>query len=150
MFEWAERIQRYTDKNAKYSYVNEIVDFVEGGMTDDSFIDGVSRIVSLGCHRDGCGGNTEVRDMEKRRDNFYMIINDIFQVASILTPVPKPMPKITPQPTFQMDFNKGNEYVLTEPSVPIRRPIESALSPSLELLLCVPGTLLCCTANRQF
>ena len=50
-----------------------------------------------------------------------MIINDIFQVASILTPVPKPMPKITPQPTFQMemDFNKGNEYVLTEPSVGI-------------------------------
>ena len=52
-FEWAERIQRYTDQNAKYSYVNEIIDFVSGGMTDDSFIDGVSRIVSLGCHRDG-------------------------------------------------------------------------------------------------
>ena len=132
-FEWAERIQRYTDQNAKYSYVNEIIDFVNGGMTDDSFIDGVSRIVSLGCHRDGCGGNISVRDMQKRRDNFYMIINDIFQVSSILTLAPKPIPKITPQPTFRMNFNEGNENVLTGLTVP-RPPIEPALSPSMEVL----------------
>jgi hypothetical protein len=60
-----------------------LIQFVDNGMADDSFIDSVSRILSRGCHESGC---SEVRMLDKRRSNFYLIINDIFDINSLLNP----------------------------------------------------------------
>jgi hypothetical protein len=81
-FEWAERIQRYHVPN-EWQYKTKLKQFVDNGMADDSFIDSVSRILSRGCHKNGC---TEVRMLDKRRSNFYLIINEIFDVKSLLSP----------------------------------------------------------------
>lgn len=123
-FEWAERVQSYTD-NTRWSYVKELVKFTDGGMTDDSFIDSVSRVLSHGCHRDGCGG-IEVRNAQQRKDNFYLIINDIFDLPSLLAPKPGPMP-VTPQPTFRLDVD---EYTISESVTPKPQPMP-VLAPSL-------------------
>ncbi|KAL7551849.1 hypothetical protein ACHAWF_015050 [Thalassiosira exigua] len=63
MFEWAERVQRYVSADGAWSYEEELVKFVDGGMnmyeyygedmdTDrvHHFIHGVSAIVDRGCH----------------------------------------------------------------------------------------------------
>lgn len=66
MFEWAERIQRYSSTKGKrgFNYAEELVKFVEGGMNtfahyysdevntdrDNRFIHAVSSIVDRGCH----------------------------------------------------------------------------------------------------
>ncbi|KAL7539291.1 hypothetical protein ACHAXR_009152 [Thalassiosira sp. AJA248-18] len=94
-FEWSERIQRY-EKNG-WVYEDMLKEFVDSGMSDDSFIDSVSRILARGCHPPEC---SDLEDrmllLDLRRSNFYMIMNDIFDVKTLLKP-----PDITrqPQPT---------------------------------------------------
>ena len=60
-------------------------------MTDDSFINGVRRILSRGCHEAGCSEYGEARLPNKRRTYFYMIINDVFDLK-LLTRQPTPAP----------------------------------------------------------
>lgn len=45
---WMESVQSYN--NDGWDYLTELRTFVDKGMTDQSFIDGVSGIVSRGCH----------------------------------------------------------------------------------------------------
>ena len=77
-FEWAERVQRYSSPNA-WQFDEKLFEFVDNGMVDGTFLDSVSRILSRGCHEYGCT-EFEVRMLEKRRSNFYLIINDIFDM----------------------------------------------------------------------
>ena len=110
-FEWAERIQGYSD-GTRWAYVNQLMQFVDQGMTDDSFIDSVGRVLSHGCHREGCS-NKDVRDAQQRRDNFYTIINDVFDIPSILQGNQKPLSNITPAPAPMMQI---------PPSTPVWAP----------------------------
>jgi hypothetical protein len=48
MFYWIESVQGYSVDG--WDYLTELRTFVEGGMTDQGFIDGVSGIVNRGCH----------------------------------------------------------------------------------------------------
>ena len=121
-FEWTERIQRYR------SYVNNLIQFVDNGMTDDYFIDMVSRIVAFGCHTENCGGR-DVRNAQQRKDNFYMIINDVFDIPSIVELKDRPTPEVTPSPSFRLDFD-GNVSETTT-AIPQLKPV---LAPSLEVL----------------
>ena len=104
-FEWAERVQRYYDKD-EWSFNEQLTQFVDTGMTDDTFINSVSRILSSDCHALGCS-YFEPRNLDKRRSNFYLIINDIFQIRTLLddltpTPLPTmPLPFVSEQPTIQ-------------------------------------------------
>jgi hypothetical protein len=138
-FEWSERIQRYTD-NTKWDYVNQLVKFVDDGMTDDSFIDSVSRVLTHNCDSEGCS-SIDVRYADERRENFYMIINEIFDIASILESRVKPSPKITPQPTFRF----GSEEALSEEPYSLMPQVSEepyslmpqvvpALAPSMEVI----------------
>jgi hypothetical protein len=81
-FEWAERVQRYSAPN-EWQFEAKLIEFVDNGMMDDKFIDSVSRILSRGCHEYGCS-EFEVRMLERRRSNFYLIINDIFDMKALL------------------------------------------------------------------
>ena len=97
MFEWAERIQTY---NNKWSYEEQLIDFVDTGMTDDSFIMSVGRILTNDCHEVGCSA-VEVSGADARKENFYLIINDIFGVKSLDAtgqPTRQPVEKVQPAP----------------------------------------------------
>ena len=92
MFEWADRVQRYqsSPKN-EWTYEDQLRKFVDGGMTDDSFIMSVARILTNGCHDVGCS-TMEVRMKDQRKENFYLIINDIFKVKYFETQKPSRSP----------------------------------------------------------
>jgi predicted chitinase len=53
MFYWVESLQTYD--NGGWNYVSKLHDFVDGGMSDMSFIDAVSGVVNRGCHNPPCG-----------------------------------------------------------------------------------------------
>jgi hypothetical protein len=89
MFEWADRIQSYSE--SKWAYDSQLTQFVDGGMIDDSFIMSVGRILSNGCHDVGCS-TIEVRMPDQRKENFYLIINDIFDVKNLNTQKPTRQP----------------------------------------------------------
>jgi hypothetical protein len=124
MFEWADRIQRYS--STKWSYEEQLIEFVDGGMNDDSFIDSVGRILTNGCHESGCSTN-EVRDAEQRRANFYLILNDVFDVSALIQPPPQP--QTTTQPSFQLNIDVD---VSAPPMTAMPQP-EPVLSPSYEI-----------------
>ena len=52
MFYWIESVQSYSKDG--WDYLTELRAFVEGGLSDTSFIDGVSGIVNRGCHNPVC------------------------------------------------------------------------------------------------
>ncbi|KAL7476052.1 hypothetical protein ACHAW6_001934 [Cyclotella cf. meneghiniana] len=107
LFEWADRVQRYEDN--KWKYDEQLIEFVDGGFTDDSFIMSANRILSNGCHEAGCS-TIEVRMADQRKENFYLIINDIFDVKTL---------KATPKPSLQQVENT--------PPAPLRTPIASPI-----------------------
>jgi len=96
-FEWAERVQRYTKRN-EWNYEQKLREFIDSGMDDDSFINSVSRIFSRKCHAPECS-EFEVLQLDKRRSNFYLIINDIFDIKTLLDSVAPTRQPITPRPT---------------------------------------------------
>ncbi|KAL3797245.1 hypothetical protein HJC23_004537 [Cyclotella cryptica] len=128
MFEWAERIQRYTSD--QWSYENQLTTFVDRGMNDDSFIDSVGRILSLGCHQEGCS-DFEVRHADQRKANFYLILNDVFSLKFLLQPTPQPGPTVTPGPSLQLDFEVDvpNPVAMPQPWPPILPPTTEITSP---------------------
>ncbi|KAL7541481.1 hypothetical protein ACHAXR_010960 [Thalassiosira sp. AJA248-18] len=118
-FEWAERVQRYN--NDGWSYEQELMDFFDGGMNDDSFIDSASRIFSRGCHSAGCS-ELEVRKADSRKSNFYVIINEVFGIDSIKLSTKPPSQRPTPAPTLR-------PTVLTTPR-PTRQPLNPTRRPT--------------------
>ena len=92
-----ERVQRYFVRN-EWDYETKLSEFIDGGLEDSTFIDSVSRILSRGCHAPGCS-ELEVRRLDKRKSNFFMIVNDVFDIPAILaTSTPTQQPT-TMQPT---------------------------------------------------
>mmetsp|Transcript_29769 Transcript_29769/g.54897 ORF Transcript_29769/g.54897 Transcript_29769/m.54897 type:complete len:635 (-) Transcript_29769:386-2290(-) len=119
LFEWSERIQRYetlrTSTSDGWNFEDQLAKFVDGGMVDsndsDSFINSVSRILSPGCHESGCSESGEVRMLARRRSNFFMIINDVLELNSLLLETPKPTSKLTRQPTRRPTIAPTNSPV---------------------------------------
>ena len=99
LFEWAERIQRYEADG--WSYLKELMMFVDGGLQDDSFIERASRVLVRGCHEPYCSPY-EVSQLETRKANFYRIL-EIFEVERTrevtLPPTQKPTYRIEPART---------------------------------------------------
>lgn len=48
VFYWMESVQAYNEGG--WDYTTELINFVNGGMSGNGFIDGVSGIVNRGCH----------------------------------------------------------------------------------------------------
>jgi len=92
-FEWIERIQQYPD----WDYISNLRKFVDGGMNDDSFIDTVSSIFTLGCHQPNCSYLT-VTKKEERRANFKLIL-EIIYYSVLPDETFAPVPRVTPYPT---------------------------------------------------
>ena len=81
LFEWAERVQRYEANGWNFEY--QLAQFEASRFTDDSFINGASRILSRGCHTSDCSNYGDARMLNKRRTYFFMIVNDVFDLKSL-------------------------------------------------------------------
>ncbi len=105
MFEWSERVQRYSSEG--WDYEDQLRRLVVGDLGYASlsdFITATSRILANGCHKRGCAQpnnpNLEIRKESERIANFDMIINTILEMKSLLAPkTPKPAPP-NQTPTF--------------------------------------------------
>mmetsp|Transcript_37135 Transcript_37135/g.88874 ORF Transcript_37135/g.88874 Transcript_37135/m.88874 type:complete len:600 (-) Transcript_37135:746-2545(-) len=102
LFEWAERIQRYEADD--WSYTKELMMFVDGGLRDDSFIESASRVLVRNCHEKYCSPY-EVRQLERRKSNFYLIL-EILEVERT-EEVPPPPP--TQKPTYRIEPARTKE-----------------------------------------
>lgn len=71
LFYWMSSVQNYT-KNG-WSYLPKLKAYVDGGMTDASFVDGVSGIVNRGCHDPPCGTGP-VDGLAERRANVEKVL----------------------------------------------------------------------------
>jgi len=71
MFYWLESLQSYDERG--WNYMKELHKFVDGGMTDNSFIDGVSGVVNRGCHDPPCGTGP-VDGIQERAGNFNKVL----------------------------------------------------------------------------
>ena len=132
LFEWSERVQRYQKDN--WTFEDELIKFVDDGMSDvdgsDSFFDAVCRILSRGCHESGCS-EAEVRRMTQRKANFFMILYDVFDLASLLDHVVqvKPVFKPDPQPSTLLTAGgreqpaTSSEDVMLAPPAPAGLPV---------------------------
>ncbi len=115
MFEWSDRVQRYSSEG--WDYEDQLRQFVDGDLGYESlrnFITSTSRILSNGCHTRGCANkwnpDVEVRNLDDRIKNFDMILNTILEVKSLLALLaPKPVDPLpsppNPTPTFSPDNN---------------------------------------------
>ncbi len=98
-FEWVERIQLYKD----WDYLINLQNFVDGGSTDNSFIDAVSSIFTQGCPSSYCSSTMEVTKLKERRENFIKLLG-IFRYSE---PTPSPMAPTTPSPSPE-SFSDSN------------------------------------------
>ena len=71
MFYWIESLQSYDERG--WNYMDELHKFVDGGMVDHSFINGVSGVVNRGCHDPPCGTGP-VDGAHERAGNFNMVL----------------------------------------------------------------------------
>merc|ERR1711862_85900 len=75
-FEWIDRIQSYKDD--QFSYMEALKQFVDGGMKDGSFINNVSKIVSLGAlNAQGTVGNSGQKWSHFNKLLSYLDLNDL-------------------------------------------------------------------------
>jgi hypothetical protein len=126
LFEWIERIQSYTGLDSSISdwdYMSNLMQFVDGGMIDDSFIDTVSSIFVTGCHSD-CS-SIDVTMSEERKENFKTVLRLFglprmtqFPTFPPTDEIPEtPMP-ITPSPVFITDVALPPAQSLMGPTPP--------------------------------
>lgn len=127
MFEWSDRVQRYSGEG--WDYEDQLRQFVDGDLGYQSlrnFITSTSRILSNGCHERGCANpwnpDVEIPNLDDRIANFDMIVNTILEVKSILArqapkpadPLPSP-PNPTPAFTSSDITSPNNSIEQTNP-----------------------------------
>jgi len=122
-------VQRYKNADAytEWAYEVELIKFFDEGMSDDSFIDAVSRIFSHGCHIAGCS-NLDVRMADKRKSNFFLIINDIFGIDVIKLPTKPPTRRPTPAP-IPLPVNPTQPTSIFVTAGPTPRPTNPPIAP---------------------
>lgn len=154
MFEWIDRVQDYYDSALEWRYMTELYKYVDGGMSDDSFIEKVNLIFARGCHFYPCSGYTAVESdrflysMEKKM-NFRNILKLLFELplpdgsddATLNAPKPsepflnlptkkptqRPTPFPTPYPVKSVSAAPTIRPITNEPTsprVPTGSPVE--------------------------
>ena len=132
MLEW-DRVQSYVDLNSGWEYLDQLKKFVDEGMVDEEFVNGVINIVTRNCHDDSCGDRRHLDEENdvfegSRLDNFRRIVFEIFNLPLTYRPTESPstsptwFPTLTPsvtvtqrpiqqptqQPTITEKAGKGN------------------------------------------
>ncbi len=114
LLEWADRVQSYVDSNTGWSYIDQLKQFVDEGMVDDAFINGVINIFTRQCHDDSCENQWKLDEDNNvfeatRRANFRKIIFEVFNLPMTYRPTqfptldptwpPTAAPTVTASPT---------------------------------------------------
>jgi len=81
-FYWVDQVQEYNSGGFKYK--KKLKEFVDGGMTDHSFIGAISGIVNRGCHNPPCGTGA-VDGGYERRNNFNKVLDVLLSDESLLS-----------------------------------------------------------------
>ncbi|KAL7535108.1 hypothetical protein ACHAXR_010138 [Thalassiosira sp. AJA248-18] len=64
MFRWITEIQAYNQ--GEFSYMQRLIDFVDGGLRDWTFVHGLSGIVAQGCHEPPCVEGAEFDGADRK------------------------------------------------------------------------------------
>lgn len=80
MFYWMNAVQTYKSSDGNWDYMTQLKNFVDGGMTDMSFIDGVSGIVNRGCYNPPACGTGDLHGGPERQANFVKVLG-VFGLA---------------------------------------------------------------------
>ena len=73
MYHWMENVQKYD--NGGFNYKNELVRYVNGGLTNTKFFDGAANIHVLGCHKTNCSSTKSLTDMDARVRAFETVMS---------------------------------------------------------------------------
>ena len=75
LFRWIDAVQSYN--HPEWNYIQQLNQFVMGGMKDGYFIEAVSGVVTQGCHNPPCEGSmgtaVDLMDARGRWDNFQTV-----------------------------------------------------------------------------
>ncbi|KAL3786229.1 hypothetical protein HJC23_002480 [Cyclotella cryptica] len=87
MFEWIDRVQSYYNSTSEWEYLTQIYKFVDGGMTDESFIEAVNNIVARGCHLPPCSSALSIKSDRylfgfERKQNVFNILKLVFSLPA--------------------------------------------------------------------
>lgn len=85
MFEWVDMVQDYYDSALDWQYTRELYKYVDGGMSDDSFIEKVNLILARGCHLYPCSTYSAVESdrflySTEKKTNFRNILKLLFEL----------------------------------------------------------------------
>ena len=73
LYHWMENVQKY-DRGG-FNYKNELVRYVNGGLTNTEFFDGAANIHVLGCHTTDCSSSRSLTDMDARLHAFETVMS---------------------------------------------------------------------------
>ena len=114
--------QDYYDSSVDFDYIDELYRFVDGGMSNDAFVEQVSNILARGCHVHPCPPTSFTSPVKtdrflhgpQRRQNVKNAIRLVFKLPVL--PPPDPVPDapefgrppassslVTPRPTPRPD-----------------------------------------------
>lgn len=130
MFEYIDRIQNY---RGGWDYFTALKRFVDGEMTDNSFIDTVSSIFVRGCHFPNCS-SLQVTKKEERKANFYKVLSMFGDPRAMPPPTVRP----TPPPTTSRPTTLSPVKSILSPS--LAKPQESQTNLSPPPIGTVPST----------
>lgn len=64
LFRWVTEIQTYNQGD--FNYMQRLIDFVDGGLRDMTFVHGLSGIVTQGCHEPPCVEGAEFYGADRK------------------------------------------------------------------------------------
>lgn len=103
IFEWIDRVQSYDNRSTNWNYMTQLKLFVDRGAKDLKFIDTVSSIVTRGCDGDYCS-TQPISFIEERRQNFEVLIYEIFDLQSSLTLTSGALVSTIQEPPYDYEF----------------------------------------------
>lgn len=130
LLEWSERVQSYADLNTGWNYIDELKKFVDNGMDDDDFINGVINIFTRNCHNDECWDQWQLDDennlfVANRRDNFRRIVFEVWNLPITYHPTEYPTKTPTWPPTISPSVKVSQRptvNIMVETSTPTNKP----------------------------
>ncbi|EJK47381.1 hypothetical protein THAOC_33900, partial [Thalassiosira oceanica] len=111
MFEWIDRVQDYYDSSVDFDYIDELYRFVDGGMSNDAFVEQVSNILARGCHVHPCPPTSFTSPVKtnrflhgpERRQNVKNAIRLVFKLPVLPPADPaKDAPEFGPPPASSL------------------------------------------------
>lgn len=145
MLEWSDRVQSYSNADTGWNYIDELINFVNTGMNNDSFINGAINILTRKCHDDSCWDSWQLNEdydlrAAARRNNFRKILLEVFNLPMTYQPTVSPIrsptysptlsPTLTPMPMTSRPTSMPVQVQITEKPTRRKKDKVQALPPN--------------------